>query len=83
MTPSLRYLEGRRSAGEKMRGRECATRGEAHPRSKLTEAQVREIRSRAWCGPGRENRPASLAREFGVSDSLVRGILDGRNWGWL
>jgi hypothetical protein len=51
-------------------------RGEASNLSKLTEAQVREIKSRAAAG----TTPAQLAREYGVSTAAIRLIVIGRNW---
>lgn len=47
-------------------------RGESHPNAKLTDAQVAEIRRRYVRGRG-----AALAREFGVSKSLVGQITAG------
>jgi hypothetical protein len=48
--------------------------GETHHSAKLTEDQVREIRSRI------SETGASLAREFGVTQSLVSGIRTGKTW---
>jgi len=53
-------------------------RGERHGQSKLTEKQVREIKSLK----GVETKTA-LAKKFGVSWSAVSNIHSGRNWGWL
>lgn len=53
--------------------------GESHPRHKLTDAQVAEIRARHRPG-ARKGDPAStfnLAVEFGVSKTLVKKILSG------
>ena len=73
-----------------------ALRGSASPRAKLTEKQVREIlKLDSDYGAGRpvprhflkgaDNRLniAAIAREYHISEGLVRGILTGRNWGWL
>ena len=51
-------------------------RGEAHPNTKLTQAQADEIRSRFREG---ENR-SQLAREFGVSRPTVYQIGRGEIW---
>lgn len=75
-----RHLEGRRLTAEKLRGRPSAVRGERHKAAKLDEEDARAIKARLR---SKRNRPSALAREFGVSDSLIRGIRDGRNWSWL
>jgi hypothetical protein len=49
-------------------------------RTKLTDAQVREIRDR--CEHGEAAR-REIAAEFGVSASTVSDIVTGRTWGWL
>lgn len=54
--------------------RKRVRRGESHPQAKLTAAKVREIRSRA------EEKQAALAREFGVSPSAIRLIIDRKVW---
>lgn len=53
--------------------------GERSPRAKLTEERAREIIRRRLAG----ERATALAREFGVSDSLVCGIASGRKWAHL
>jgi len=80
-----RHLAGRIVAAEKRRGQPAPwARGSRHARAKLTEDQVREIRKRLkWWGIDRRCHPAELALEYGVSDSLIRGIGRGANWGWL
>lgn len=50
-------------------------RGETNGFAKLTEAQVREIRSRAGV-----TRQVDLASEFGVTQSAVSSILTGKAW---
>jgi hypothetical protein len=64
------------------RGRSSGARGSLHPLSKLTEERARELKARLRRDGGRI-KIAPLAREFGVSASLLYGIRDGRNWGWL
>lgn len=72
-----RHLEGRRITSEKLRGRVCPwARGANHGLAKLTEAQARSILT-----DSRSN--SELGRLYGVSESLIRGIRVGRNWGWL
>lgn len=55
-----------------LRGRQ--SRGEKSPSAKLTEGQVREIRS-APPGMGR-----SMARKFGISESHASMIRNGHAW---
>lgn len=56
-----------------VKGRARALRGEANPRAKLTEEQVRAIRA--------DPRPKkTLARVYGVSRSAIQFIKSGRNW---
>ena len=67
-------------------------RGARHPRSKLTWAKVREIRElarrdvnklpRHYRWKGKLNISA-VAQDMGVSESLVRGVITGRNWSWF
>lgn len=52
------------------------TTGESHPRSKLTEDQVRAIRSSG-------QTPSELSRLYGVSEETVRLIRNRKRWGHL
>lgn len=52
------------------------TRGEAHPRAKLTEAMVREIR-RAVSGGESGN---ALARKLGFDPSTIHHVVRRRRW---
>jgi plasmid stability protein len=54
-------------------------RGSRHPRSKLVEAEVRDIKERLLDG----ETPTALAREYEVSESLIRAIKRGLAWRWL
>src|SRR6187455_224960 len=47
--------------------------GTKHPKSKLTETQVRAIRKSAASG-------RALAVQYGVSDTLIYGIRSRKNW---
>lgn len=73
MTPSenLRqaYADGRRVAGS------VGRRGARHYAARLTEDNVREIRSRYRRGNG-----PLLGTEFGVSSSAIRAAASGRSW---
>ena len=51
-------------------------KGTAHPSSKLTEDQVREIRRLLKAGQSL----AELAKRFGVSRTAIRNIGNGRRW---
>ena len=75
-----RGAKGRtRNGAGRLRGRPVLhLQGARHPRSKLDEISARMIKRRV-----RDEPCAGLAQEFMVSESLVRGIRDGRNWGWL
>jgi hypothetical protein len=53
--------------------------GEDAPRAKLSERDVRRIRT--WLAKG--HSMPKLAREFGVSPSVVHDIVTGKSWGWL
>lgn len=78
-----REAKGRASHGEKhgevMRRTFArlgpAVSGEQHPRAKLRREQAEEIRRRYRRGNG-----CDLAKEFGVSRSLVRWIVAGHSW---
>jgi hypothetical protein len=60
------------------RGR--SPRGENHCESKLTEQQVREIRSMV---KEKKYSQSSIGKQFGVTQSLVWCIGSGKRWGWL
>lgn len=47
--------------------------GIRHPKSKLTESQVRDIRQSGMSSK-------TLANKYGVSDTLIYGIRNGKNW---
>lgn len=51
-------------------------RGERNAAAQLTEAQVREIKSQL----GKYGAGKRLAREYGVSESIISGIRTGRTW---
>lgn len=55
-------------------------RGESHPRSKLTEDDVREIRRLA---ASKAMFQREIAKQFGVSIVTVEKILAGTTWAWL
>lgn len=51
-------------------------RGVAHPSSKLTESEVRDIRDRVRCG----EHKAALAREYGVAPLSIQRLVAGVTW---
>lgn len=51
-------------------------RGEQVPQSKLTEADIPEIRAALAAGTAAR----AIARRFGVSDRAIRRIRDGATW---
>lgn len=67
---------GRPKSEEHRRKIGTAQRGEANHRSKLTEADVLEIRRRLSTG----EKGRALAAEFGVHESIVSEIKSGRHW---
>lgn len=58
------------------RGRNFVPAGALHPRAKLTEANVREIRAERARGVD----GLILARRFGVSPATIYRAATGRNW---
>lgn len=69
------YRDNMRDMYERGRSRHTHTfpAGAAHPLAKLTEGDVREIRSST-------ERPTELARKFGVSYGQIWLIRTGRGW---
>jgi hypothetical protein len=53
-----------------------AVRGEAHPKSRLTATQVRDIRIRLAAGESMN----SIARLYGVSHPAIKAIATGKTW---
>lgn len=51
------------------------TRGESNGRARLTETQVREIRTKGKYATCRE-----IAQDYGVSIGAIRKVLNGENW---
>jgi hypothetical protein len=66
-------------AGGRVKIPENRARGEECGTSKLTEAQVREIRQK--CADGATQR--DVARQYGVVNSTVCQIVNRKMWGWL
>src|SRR5271154_3907006 len=59
------------------KGRTFRPTGEKHPMHKLSEKDVREIRTRRANGEG----PIALGKEFGVGYKQIWRICKGGNWG--
>lgn len=57
------------------KGRRKAITGDQKPSSKLTVEAVQEIK--------RGGRPIILAAKFGVSESLIHKVRQGKAWGWV
>lgn len=53
-------------------------RGSTHPRAKLTESEVREIRATQGTA-----KRSDVASRFGVSEATVKAIYARRVWAWL
>lgn len=58
-------------------------RGELHHRSKLTEAQVRQIKLMLRNGADGYGAKARIARAVGVTRGQVYRVASGSAWGWL
>lgn len=54
-------------------------RGLKHPKAKLSDAQVREIKARLSAG----EKGVRLAEEFDVSTTLISDLKNGNHRGWL
>lgn len=61
------------------KGRGNKVRGSRHCRSKLTEGEVIDIRSRVAAG----ETQCSLAKELGIPFQTIGGIVKRTNWAWL
>lgn len=72
-----RHLDGRRISGNKHRGKPSETRGENHPKAKLTHADVLAIKAQP------KRKGTDLAAEYGISVSSVYAIRQDRLWAWL
>lgn len=70
--------QAQNNADKKIKGRAARLFGNKN-RSKLSEGQVAEIKSRYVCRC-KKNGSAALAKDFGVSRSTIGMILSGRNW---
>lgn len=79
-----RDLVGRRVVSEKLRGRDAPwVRGSRHPLASLTYEDAVRIKMADVVPNDPVRGAAALARKHGVSESLVRGIRRGDNWGWI
>lgn len=61
------------------KGRRNPTKGSAHHKAKLTEAQVSEIRKR-YVPHCPVNGQAAMAREFNVARNTIIRAMNGENW---
>lgn len=70
----LRWGDAKSNSDDReARGRSIKPKGEAHGHAKLTEDQVRRIRNGGGTG-------ADMAREMGISETVVSLIRRGRIW---
>jgi len=67
------------NANDRMRHGTSA-KGMHHGSSKLTEAQVREVK-RIAASTARSQ--SCIGRQFGVGQATIGSILKGKTWGWL
>jgi hypothetical protein len=61
------------------RGRQAKNKGERNGQSKLTEAQVAEIRA-TYVRGSKEFGTRSLGQKFGVAQQTIQGVLSNRKW---
>ncbi len=73
----LRWATGAENQADRL-AHGTALLGSKHPRAKLTEADVRVIRSEAG-----DATNTQLAAAFGVTKQNIASILKGKTWGWL
>ena len=73
------YNYGKRLSPETCRKLSELHRGEKHPQAKLTEADVRQIKTALANG----ERNAELARKYGVNKSLISAIKLSKVWKYL
>ena len=57
-------------------------RGERHPKVRLSEALVRQLR-REYRKYSSEAGTTALALKYGVNRSTIAHAINGRTWGWL
>jgi hypothetical protein len=67
-------------ADMRKKGRSLKARGESHNKAVLTEAQVREIRTRIKERGSHKGLLAPFAREYGVKSSAMWSIFKGDTW---
>ena len=63
----------------RQKGRDIHPKGEKHPRAKLTEPQVKEIRS-LYIKGDREFGQHGLARKYNITQAAVGRIVKGKGW---
>jgi hypothetical protein len=74
---NLRWATALENAADKKRlGEDGDQAGEANPRAKFTDAQIREIRSH----PKEYGVGVRLAKQYGVCPQTINLILNGRRW---
>lgn len=67
------YKENTSDMIAKGRKRTVAPKGTGNGKAKLNDGLVRYIRQS-------DKKPASIARELGLSENCIRGVLSGRTW---
>lgn len=83
LNPKHLFLGTHRDNVKDMVSKGRQVKGERCPASKLTEAQVLEIKSRYRKVSRGHGNGASLAREFGVTKTAIGHIVRGTNWRYL
>jgi hypothetical protein len=59
------------------KGRKWSAAGSQHPRARLSDEDVDEIRRRRAMGDSQ----AAIALDFGISGAHVGGLISGKSWG--
>jgi hypothetical protein len=78
VNPAHLYIGSQRQNVSDMyeRGRQNTVKGAKHPRARLNEAQVREIKQQLAAGAG----TAQLGRLYGVCSQAIYAIAKGNSW---
>ena len=74
------HTDNMRDKETKGRANHSIEKGEKHPRAKITEDDVREIRNK-YANGGITHR--QLALEYGVDRSSISSIISRKNWSYI
>lgn len=77
---NLRWATAKENVGDDRLRHGRTPRGQRNGRCKLSEMQVKEMRSKYT---GQWGQAEALAREYGLSSAATHSILKRKNWAWL